>query len=291
VVHLLAVLRSRISAFADGGDPIPILSRDAESDAAQLVRAAQQSSPDGSLPLDVVYILAWFYWYRSRAQPDLQHDLQSALDLFAILARTSPELVPSELAAPDLVAEGLPGGDPDQWVHAALVILGEISATGDPLLLKRAVDLLRRAFAEAPAAHPQRAAYASHLGAALQMRFAYTGELADLDDAVRAITAAVAATPADDANRPAYLSNLCAVYGTRFERTGNRADLDIAVQAAREACNYTPLNHPLRAANLFNLGLSLRNLFTETGSLTDLDQAVEAIENAVRAASRTTRVA
>jgi hypothetical protein len=90
-------------------------------------------------------------------------------------------------------ADRLAGG-PDEWVRAALVMLTEIQA---PQIVDRAITLLRRACREVQAGQPPPAAWPSHLGAALQVRFSYTGELVDLDEAVRLVTAAVAGTAAD----------------------------------------------------------------------------------------------
>jgi len=128
---LLAALQSRSSAFTEGGGPTPVLSQDAEIEATQLVRAALYVPPDRrrrTHPLPPMLCAPWpgFYWCRSKARPDTEHDRQSALQLFAILARTSPELIPEELADTDLIGRDRPGGDPDQWVRPALMILEEI---------------------------------------------------------------------------------------------------------------------------------------------------------------------
>ncbi|MCK9878651.1 tetratricopeptide repeat protein, partial [Frankia sp. Ag45/Mut15] len=77
--------------------------------------------------------------------------------------------------------------------------------------------------------HPDRARRLSNLGAALQARFAWTGQLTNLDEAISVGRAAVAVTPPDHPDRAGYLSNLGAALQARFAWTGQLTNLDEAI--------------------------------------------------------------
>ncbi|MCK9878652.1 CHAT domain-containing protein, partial [Frankia sp. Ag45/Mut15] len=78
-----------------------------------------------------------------------------------------------------------------------------------------------------------RAGYLSNLGAALQARFARTGQLTNLDEAISVGRAAVDVTPPDHPDRAGYLSNLGAALQARFARTGQLTNLELAIEAHR----------------------------------------------------------
>ena len=135
--------------------------------------------------------------------------------------------------------------------------------------------------ASTPAGHPDRAGSLSNLGAALAIRFARTGELADLDAAIDLLRQAVATAPPGHPGHAMCLSNLGGALRTRFARTGELADLDAAINAGRQAVAATLPGHPDRAMYLSNLGAALWARFERSGDLADLNTAVDMLREAV----------
>ena len=237
VDSLLADLQQRLVTYMRGDrtDPTLVLSDEAEANGRELWRVARSTSPDGSVPFDVVHTIALLHYFRYAALPLGQDrsDLQAALVLFAHVYRVDPELVPNHLlemrlsddndepVIPDNVAhvpDGFLGrgafepesyssypssyfsevGDgPDWWTRQAAVILRRKQTAEDPDALDFAIDLLRSAVDATPVGDPARVAQLIHLGDALGRRYDRSRNEADLEEAITAGRAALDASSDD----------------------------------------------------------------------------------------------
>lgn len=275
VDSLLADLQQRLVTYMRGDrtDPTLVLSDEAEANARELWRAARSTSPDGSVPFDVVHTIALLHFFRYAALPLGQDrsDLQVALVLFAHVYRVDPELVPNHLlemrlsddndepVIPDNVAH-VPDGflgrgafepesyssssypssyfsevsdGPDWWTRQAAVILRRKQTAEDPDALDFAVDLLRSAVDATPAGDPARVTQLINLCSALERRYERGDDLADLEEAIMAGRAALDASSDDHPERPGMLSNLGVALRLRFERDGDDGHLADLEEAIR----------------------------------------------------------
>ncbi len=82
-----------------------------------------------------------------------------------------------------------------QFAVVAAAMLEQATATGDPAGADVAADLLTAAVADAPPGHADLPGYLSNLGMALQIRYAHSGDPADLDAAIAAYERAAQAAP------------------------------------------------------------------------------------------------
>jgi len=131
--------------------------------------------------------------------------------------------------------------------HRHLLKDGGAHAPGAREALDDAIDWDRRAVEKSVPHSVERAAYESNLGLALRLRYAYTGNLADLNKAIALHREAVGF--ADQANpyRHAWLTNLGNALYDRFFVTASLADLDEAIKQYREALRLFEA-HPGEAA-------------------------------------------
>jgi CHAT domain-containing protein/tetratricopeptide (TPR) repeat protein len=163
----------------------------------------------------------------------------------------------------------------------AVDYLDRYQATGRPADLEMALAHLEEVVENAPADFPKRTAALTHLGVALQQRYARLTELTDLERSIRLFESAVAAKdPAYMADR---LGNLGLGLRVWYQRTGDLAALDRAVETLRRAVALTPDDAPDAAHFQDDLGSTLSTRFEHTGTLNDLDEGIQALEQAVAA--------
>jgi hypothetical protein len=134
--------------------------------------------------------------------------------------------------------------------------------------------------AAGPDDHPDRALMLSNLGIALQSRFQWVGDRADLDAAIDLFRRAVAASPD---GRPRDLFSLGSSLAARFRLAGDRADLDAAIDLLRQAVAVAPADHPDRATMLSDLGSALQTRSALLGDPADLGAAIDVGRQAVAA--------
>ncbi|MFI6278321.1 CHAT domain-containing protein [Streptomyces sp. NPDC050988] len=220
--------------------------------------------------LDGHYLLGWLHTFRYQALPEGagQHDREEAVAKFTpcFVFGAGAEDLPDELL-------------PDVARHAIgffWTIQQTMSASPDPALLTRAIDLLRRIADAIPPGGSEHAETLSNLAVVLKSRFDMGGEPADLDLAIDAIRGAVASTAPGHRSRSAMLINLSAVLRERFAHTGVARDLDDAIEVGRLALQAAVDSPGERASGLNNLGTALKTRFTEKGIMADLDTAIEA---------------
>jgi tetratricopeptide (TPR) repeat protein len=112
-----------------------------------------------------------------------------------------------------------------------------------------------------------------HLGGALRLRFAVTGDPTDIDEAVQcARNAAKAAQPPD--NIALHQTMLSQTLRARLAFRPTRADADEMVEAARAAVANCTTTDRAAAGYLHNLAVALRDRFEHTGDLAELDEAI-----------------
>jgi tetratricopeptide (TPR) repeat protein len=267
--RLLAALRERIAAYAEGGDASAILDEGATVEAEQLWARAQPSL-DAAPAVEVVSILAYLYWYRFLARPEDEgdDDLDIAFEFFSYLYELDPELVPEPLRSP-LAADDAP----DRMARRAVVALQRAGSGTDPAGIDRAIELFTQAIA-AGTDPEERWEWQADLCLALRIRFQRTGQLHDLDQAVDLGGTVRAEAPPGHRVLPATLTNLAAARLTRFEQTGSPTDLEEAVEVGRLAAAAIPADDPHQGWPLSNLCLALRIRYEQTGELTDLADAI-----------------
>ncbi|NBH07761.1 response regulator transcription factor, partial [Amycolatopsis sp. SID8362] len=140
----------------------------------------------------------------------------------------------------------------------------------DPAALAEAVETLRDALSDLPAASPQRPQVLSQLAAALVATHERSAEPAGLEEALTVLREAIdaAATPNDEA-----LANLGALLLTW---AGYRDDVTSATEAIdvlRQASTRIPTDRPQRARVLANLSAAHRLRHERSGDPADLEQA------------------
>lgn len=177
-------------------------------------------------------------------------------------------------------------GRPDRSLTVVIHSLGlavqqRFDRFGDPLDLRRAVELGEWAVALLPATDPDRGTVLSNLAMAFTSCYRRLGAPADLDRAVELGEQSVEAPAIDASTRAARLSNLALTLRARFELTGDAVDLDRAVDVGEQAVAVSPAHEPDRLDYLANLGLVLRVRYYNEGHPADLDRAIEVGEQAV----------
>jgi tetratricopeptide (TPR) repeat protein len=150
--------------------------------------------------------------------------------------------------------------------------------TADVAILNKALELLRRALDVTGPGYPGRHELLSHLGAALQLRFARTGVAGDLDQAIDLFEQALAANPASSPKRSEALSDLAYGLLLRLRHTGRVVDLDRFVEICEQALAAIPPDHRDRPSFLNNLGNALQLRFGRTGDAADLDRIVQVLD-------------
>ena len=155
---LRAFVEARVVRYSqdDRADPSLILDEDVAEAAIELWRSAIQPP----VPIEVIEIIAWLYWYRYKALPTGQDrdDLQVATVMFAHIFRFDPESVPVELR--EFVSDfsnvlqmednaSIPASHPmsavDKGFEYALDIANTMIATGPDWQIGKASAILHRA--------------------------------------------------------------------------------------------------------------------------------------------------
>ncbi len=226
----LTELTNRIAAFAEHGDPQPVLDPEAVLLARRIWTGASGDEP----PVEVVHVVAQLHWCRVLALPagQREEDIELSARLFGLLLPTHPELVPDKMRR--MLARSA-----DQWAEQAAALLGAIDNTDDPAALTRVIDLLRWSVTCSPIDHPDLPGRLSNLGVALRIRFDRDGRPAALDQAVKAGLAAVAVGAADHRDRGGHLYNAGGHLHLRFRHGAAIADLDQAVSLLEQAVHAT----------------------------------------------------
>ncbi|GAB1641340.1 CHAT domain-containing protein [Krasilnikovia sp. MM14-A1259] len=263
---LLTSVRRRSAAYLKRGDPGPVLSKRALTEAGQLLATARAASRHHPISPQVVRAVAWLHWCRYLSLPTGagRDDYEVAQGLFATVFRLDPALVPEELR------ERLAAGQDEA---------GELGERGAQLLVRgdlaNAIGLLRRAMEIDGTSHPERHMWLANLGQALQARFADTKLDGDLDEAVRRLEEALAAAPAGHPYRSAYLLNL----GRTLRLRDRGDDLGAAITRLRAAIDECALQDDAvraRAWCLAALGEALHERFVRGQDPVDLDAAIAA---------------
>lgn len=241
---------------------------------AEAVAAA--ALPDLTDDMDARSVLGSWRWARFLARaPEEQAELEEALDLWAPVAKDSPEALPPEVL-PLLEAHAV-----EQVSTHALELAATYEVSDDPAVLDEAIDLFREVVRATPADYHDRGRYLSNLAVALRSRFEATGDLGVLDEAVDTLREAAQAMPADDERLPLVLDGFGNVLLDRFGRSGDIADVREAVAAGERAAGLAGDGDPDFAVYLSHLGDALRLSFEYSGDEAALDRAIEVGRRAV----------
>ena len=178
--------------------------------------------------------------------------------------------------------------DPHTIVELARALRFRFSATRSHADLDEAADILDDAVSSLPPGAERGSLLAEH-STVFGLRYALTGDLADLDSAVTAVRAAIAdTTPAGAAvsARPRYATALGSLLLRRARANGSAADLDEAIEWLREPDGSQRLEGAERARIRTNLATALR-LRAAAGepagqATRDLSDAIEAIGEALK---------
>ncbi|MFG2174026.1 CHAT domain-containing protein [Streptomyces niveus] len=144
-----------------------------------------------------------------------------------------------------------------------------------------------RAAVAASADDPLRWWRLSGLGAALLLRYEYTGDPAELVEAVACERAVIEGMPADEpADHPDRLrsmNNLGLALRLRYEAVGVDEFLDEAIDIGRAVVAALPDDHPFRANALTNLGNALSRKHERDGGMERAPESVTYVRAAVEA--------
>ncbi|MBO3743072.1 tetratricopeptide repeat protein [Actinoplanes flavus] len=290
--RLLAAVDRRIRAFLDDGDRLPLFEPRATADAEALLEVFMAAGQP--VPVEVVEAVAWLHWSRWRALPT-GDDLSAARELFAVLGRARPDLVPAEFRG-DLLTD-------------AARILDGLTADDDPARLDAAIAMLEHGIGATPADDPHRGVHLLNLANGYRMRgrldaavqaaraaldtgrfagfgadtFRHTLEFVlderyrltqrpeDLDDLIEVMRAPYASTAADDPEWPLRAGRLAETILIRYGGTGQDRDLDEAITVGRAALAGGHDRLPWFGSNL---AASLVWRFEQSGDPADLREAI-----------------
>jgi len=275
----LEAVNSRLSRVTTEDNPALMLDPPAVAEAVRLEAALHGEGADA---LGGSVALGWVYYARVCALedgPERRQNLELAVEslvpcfcLFAVTRDGDIPEVPSALL-PFVAAKAAETGE--SWLKLA-------EADPDPGRLTNTARLWQRLAAVAPEGSPAKAAALARLSDALRLRFAVTGDAADLDDAIQVAQSAVSVSPADN-QRVVLLSTLGAALLVRFDLDKVPADLDAGLQACWEALSAAPEGQLSRAKCLSNLAMGLHTRFTHTGVREDLETAIRFARDAMAA--------
>jgi hypothetical protein len=163
--------------------------------------------------------------------------------------------------------------------------LGRFSARGEDDDLRRAVTVMERVLAEAPARRGERHQHLSDLGIALRACFERWGDEADIDRAVSCHEQAMRSVRSADRSWPMHAENLANAQWSRYLRFGSLADLEGAAKLHKQAAARFSERSAERPSCLSNLRLVLHAMYEHTGDLGYLEEAVTAARDSVAAGS------
>jgi tetratricopeptide (TPR) repeat protein len=274
---LVDALGARISAFA-AGDPGPILQPRAAAEAREL--AVRMLSGGPGMQKRAVVAVALLHWYRCLAAPKPDdHDAESAILWWSVVAETDPQAVPEALRP--VVIANVERIASVEKVERAVELLRQGTQTRDRTSLDNAIDDVIEAVDKVSADAPVRLDWLTVLGRALIARFELAGLDRDLDTGFTVLQQAVEGTPPGDSAIAVRLSNLGVAFFIRYQQAGASADLDSALQVTRRAVRATAPDVPELAGHLGNLANVLVTQFLRTSALTDLDEAVSLLRTAL----------
>ncbi|BCJ74919.1 hypothetical protein CS0771_44630 [Catellatospora sp. IY07-71] len=210
----------------------------------------------------------------------LRLDLVTALRRHADQTRRPEDAESAVSAAYDAVEQAAAEDRP-----AALGVLGAAQLclhqhTGAIADLDAAIGNLREADRTQKGAGP---AGPANLSVALQCRYEYFEELADLDEAVAASRRAAALTGVDSADSAGCAMNLSRVLRFRYERFGRTEDIDEAIAVLHSARTAVDPGSPLSAMAAANLGILHRVRFQRLREPADIEEAIRYTRSALTA--------
>ncbi|WP_435156359.1 CHAT domain-containing protein [Amycolatopsis sacchari] len=142
--------------------------------------------------------------------------------------------------------------------------------------LDEAVTALTEVARALPRGDPDRKVALVNLSGALNRRFGYLGEPADLRRTVDVLREALTGEPYDSV----LLGNLCAALENRYRHTMDPADLDEAIDAGERAVEFCPPGAGHYAHVVHNLGLALVQRYRLHGTVADLDEGITLLRRA-----------
>jgi CHAT domain len=155
--------------------------------------------------------------------------------------------------------------------------------TGDPEMLRLAIEAARRVVAAHRAEGPGRAAALASLGVLLRLDYERTQDPRRLAESVEAGRAAVAAGSPSDPGYPPALSSLGNALQEQFKLDNDPARLEEAARLYRTAIELLPRGHSELASLFSNLGNALLTEATHRSDAALLDEAILAGRAALQA--------
>jgi tetratricopeptide (TPR) repeat protein len=267
----LAALAAHVAEIERSGD------RSAALDAGMLHMARRTAEALGGDDLDAWSLIGRFYWLRFQALPteseDLREDaLAAAVD--AIIPCFLAELDILEELRPTVAVSALP------WVVELQERMRELP---DEVVIDKLPRLWKRVLEAIPDDDPGLSQFRFLLGSAHHMRFALTGDRAELDEAIAVVEQVTASLPAGDPMLPNALMALSEALRGRFEDAGDPADLDQAIALSRRAMELGFPDGSRQAELLVYVGTALLMRFQQAGDRADVDQAITLIGRAAKA--------
>jgi tetratricopeptide (TPR) repeat protein len=192
-----------------------------------------------------------------------------------------PALDPRDRARPG--GAGRPALDPRDPLGSADRLRDAYKTSGDPEMLRLAIEAARQAVASHQAGDPGRAAALASLGVLLRLDYERGRDPRRLAESVETGRAAIAASSPSDAGYPAALSSLGNALQEQFKLTQDPGLLDEAAGLYRTATELLPPDHPELAGQFSNLGNTLLARATHGRDPALLDEAILAGRAALRA--------
>ncbi|MET8976977.1 CHAT domain-containing protein [Streptomyces sp. NPDC004539] len=277
--RLAATLSHRLTAFL-GEDPSGVTAPDSPALAAELrSHAARLHAGRWLVDGPFLQLVAVLHHARALALGD-RAELATAVELFALLGKVSPEAVPRELRPLTEAMETPEVDDLSALGARAIAAYTRWGTTLAPEALDEAVAVNRHVRDALPPGHPGEPMALANLCAALRDRAVLRDAGADLDEAVEAGRTAVRRALPGDPHRGQYHGNLAGALVALSAR--DPGVLDEAVVSGREA-TADPRSPALFHAHLGLALLARATLDEEHPSPADLDEAIDALGTASRA--------
>ncbi|WP_165963891.1 CHAT domain-containing protein [Actinomadura sp. KC216] len=263
----LAAVEARIERIRTTGKASLALKRGAVKDMRRLLRIIQDDHAD----LQACYLLGWMFWYRHRAMPYIDDELDAAVEMFTPCFVEGVEPLP-EAVLPVLAESVVP------IAEARLddpVRLGQLHRLSDD------IALWRRIAGATTADDPFRAARLTRLSFLLWFRFLRNGKATDVEESVAIARKAAAQDEVGDTDTAFRLSVLCLALTARFSMNGMVTDLDEAIETGREAITLNAVDTTTVMVRMA-LGTALLTRARMTGDDEDLEEAIVVAREAVQ---------
>ena len=271
MTEALAALAAHVAEIERTWDQSAALDADMLDTARQTAQALDDDD------LDAWSLIGMFFWLRFQALPvesdALREDaLAATVGAFArcFLAELN---IPEELLARVAVSV-LPG---------VMELQEQMLQRPDEFLINKLPRLWQLILEAIPDDDPGLFRFRVLLGSAHKMRFALTGDHAELDETIAVIEQAIASVPAGDPMLPSALMTLSEAQWDRFEYAGDPADLDQAIALSRRAMELGFPDGSRQAELLLYVGTALLMRFQQAGDRADVDQAITLIGRAAKA--------